>query len=85
MSERIAGARNGDDPTYFQGGDEVGGLVDDELDVSLFAVLDLRTVPLASAITKFFVVGATMNYVDNASVDLQYTDVTIAVTFARGG
>ena len=63
----------------------VGGLVDDELDVSLFAVLDLRTVPLASGITKFFVVGATLNYVDSANVDLQYTDVTIAVTFARGG
>jgi len=82
---RAATFYKGDDPTYFQGADEVGGLVDDELDVSLFAVLDLRTVPLASGITKFFVVGATLNYVDSASVDLQYTDVTIAVTFARGG
>lgn len=82
---RAATVVNNPDAAYFFDNEYVGGQVDDEVDVSLHLVLDLRSSLLAQNITRFFVVAAAVNFVDNAVAQIKYTDVVITATYLKGG
>lgn len=81
---RAATAVNNTDVTYFPASEDIAGLVDDELDVALYAVIDTRTVRLASNITNFFVVAANVNFSSIAVVRMEYTHVVITATYLGG-
>jgi hypothetical protein len=81
---RAATAVNNTDVTYFPNSEDIAGLVDDELDVALYAVIDTRTVLLGSNISNFFVVAANVNFSSTAVVRMEYTHVVITATYLRG-